>query len=348
MQQLFVLGPGRTEWRETEALHLSSGREAIVRPLAVSICDADAGILRGQVPFPFPYPFGHEGAGEVVAVGDEVRSVEVGDRVVIPFQISCGACKTCLRGHTAACATVENAEAYGQIFGHAAYGFGEATGAYGGVFGDQVRVPWADGMLVPIPDGLPSEMVVAAADNLADAYQRVAPTLRVEPEADVLVVGGGGGASSIGLYAVVFARALGASNVACLGSRPELLALAERLGARSIEAREPPGRVGRFRLVVDAAAHPKWLATAMRSTDAFGTCATCGVYFGDVRVPLGEAYNQGLRFEIGWVNARAWLPEILELLGKGIDLSPIHTVASWNEAPDVLGGSLPPKLVFKR
>lgn len=348
MQQLFILGPGKTEWRETEDLQIRSAQEAIVRPLAVSVCDADVGILQGQVPFPFPYPFGHEAAGEVVAVGEDVRTVWVGSRVIVPFQISCGTCVACRRGHTAACRTSEDADAYGQIFGHAAYGFGKPTGSYGGMLGDQVRVPFADAMLVLIPEGLAAETVSAASDNLTDAHQRVAPTLHAEPEADVLVVGGRGAASSIGLYAVALARALGASKVDYVSDQPSLLSIAERLGGRPIEAKEPPGRVGRYRLTVDTSAHPDWLATAIRSTDAFGTCATCGVYFGEVRVPLGEAYNQGLRLEIGWVNVRSKLPEVLAMVRNGVDLSPIHTVVPWSSAPEALSEPLPPKLVFRR
>jgi alcohol dehydrogenase len=95
MQQLMLHGPGTVAWAEVSEPVMSDGEAAIVRPIAVATCDLDVAVLRGRLPLEGPYPFGHEAVAEVVEVGDLVRSVSVGDLVVVPFQISCGACGPC-------------------------------------------------------------------------------------------------------------------------------------------------------------------------------------------------------------------------------------------------------------
>src|SRR5947209_2417998 len=113
MQQLSFLEAGRVEWREVAGPEIVDRTDALVRPLTVATCDLDTAQLHGAAPFPGPYPLGHEGVGEVVAVGEEVTAVAVGQRVIIPFQISCGACGRCRRGLTASCERVNVAAMYG-------------------------------------------------------------------------------------------------------------------------------------------------------------------------------------------------------------------------------------------
>src|SRR5262245_33348994 len=125
MKQLTFVRPGRLEWWDVPAPQLQTDTDALVRPLAVARCDLDAGILFGLVPFESqalhflrahlpralgrdglfrslpsagPFAFGHEGVGEVLEVGSAVKRVRPGMRVVVPFQISCGACAFCSRG----------------------------------------------------------------------------------------------------------------------------------------------------------------------------------------------------------------------------------------------------------
>src|ERR687898_482864 len=104
MQQLMLHGPGTVAWADVSEPVLSDAEVAIVRPIAVATCDLDVAVLHGRLPLEGPYPFGHEAVAEVVEVGDLVRSVSVGDLVVVPFQISCGACGPCRRGRTGNCA----------------------------------------------------------------------------------------------------------------------------------------------------------------------------------------------------------------------------------------------------
>src|SRR5207244_4798772 len=92
VRRLTLDGPGAVRWAEAPDVQLSGADAAVVRPVAVATCDLDVAVLKGRFPLEGPYPFGHEGVAEVVEVGDGVRSVSVGDMVVVPFQISCGKC----------------------------------------------------------------------------------------------------------------------------------------------------------------------------------------------------------------------------------------------------------------
>lgn len=105
MRQLMFLSPGKFAWRDAPAPTVSNARHAIVRPLAVARCDLDLYIARGIVPFAGPIAFGHESICEVVDAGDAVGFAP-GDRVAVPFQISCGDCAPCRRGLTGSCASV--------------------------------------------------------------------------------------------------------------------------------------------------------------------------------------------------------------------------------------------------
>src|SRR5207302_1009864 len=135
----------RVEWRDVPRPRLVDDQDALVRPVAVATCDLDTGLVHGLAPFPGPFPLDHEGVGEVVEVGNAVTTVAVGQRVIIPFQVSCGTCGRCRRGLTASCENVD----LGAMYGLEPFG-----GPWGGFLGDVVRVPWADHMLVPLPDGV--------------------------------------------------------------------------------------------------------------------------------------------------------------------------------------------------
>ena len=172
MQQLTYTSPGVLEWRETPAPTLSSDGAALVRPLAVATCDLDALIVTGESPFAPPFAIGHECVAEVIEIGDAVGSLEPGQRVSVPFQISCGECDACRAGRTSNCASVPFMSTYG---------FGPAVERWGGFLADSVCVPYAEQMLVPVPDALDSAAVASASDNISDAWRAVAPALEREP-----------------------------------------------------------------------------------------------------------------------------------------------------------------------
>ncbi len=106
MRHLVLAGPKQLAWQEAPDPELGGAREALVRPLAVATCDLDHPMIAGETPFPTPIALGHECVAEVVEVGRDVEAVRVGDRVVVPFQISCGTCTRCGRGLTSDCERV--------------------------------------------------------------------------------------------------------------------------------------------------------------------------------------------------------------------------------------------------
>lgn len=340
MQQLMALGSTAFEWREMAEPQLLAPTDALVRPLAVAICDADVLYMRGAFRRREPFCFGHEFVAEIVALGDEVAGFSLGDRVVVAFLIACGSCVSCRRGLPAACTTVH---------GKAAYGFG-IFGDWGGALCDLIRVPYANYMMQLLPAGVSATAAASVGDNLSDAFRCVAEGLEEQPGAPVLVVAGGGGTPSIGLYSVALAIALGSDQVDYLDCDPMRLALAEALGARAIEAARAPKHVGSYYVTADVSGDPSgaWLGTALRSTAAYGRCTSCGVFHGAAPVPLGAMYYRGVRFTVGWGNPQAHMAKVLALLESAPGmLESIHTVAPWHETVDRL--TAPPiKLILAR
>src|SRR5437764_14936505 len=117
MRQLVFVAPGELEWREAPDPRLQGAGEAIVRPIAASNCDLDTAIVRGDAPLPGPFAIGHEFVAEVVETAPRVTEVEVGDRVVVPWKISCGECDSCLSGVPAGCTSVAPMAMFGLPIG---------------------------------------------------------------------------------------------------------------------------------------------------------------------------------------------------------------------------------------
>src|SRR3954462_1134366 len=113
MEQITFAGPGRPGGRAVPGPALKGDGEALARPLAVATCDLDALIAAGRSPFEPPFALGHECVAEVVDAGDAVSELSPGDRVVVPFQVSCGACESCRRGRTGNCRGVPWQSTYG-------------------------------------------------------------------------------------------------------------------------------------------------------------------------------------------------------------------------------------------
>jgi len=314
VRQLEITGKRSVRWADAPAPALQGEAEAIVRPLAVATCDLDAAFLRGQIPIAEPFALGHECVAEVLDVGDAVRTVSPGDVVVVAFQISCGTCAACRAGHTGNCTTVPRGSAYGMK---------PIGGDWGGALADVLRVPHADAMLVPLPDGLDPVATASVADNVPDGYRAVAGPLAAAPGAEVLVVGGF--AASVGLYAAACAVALGASRVLYADIDAARLERASAVGAEPLElARgsdgEPvwPLKLGRFPVTVDASGHHGGLHAALRSTTADGTCTSVAIYFEPTTpVPMLEMYTRGCTLHTGRCHARALIPEVLALIGSG-------------------------------
>jgi threonine dehydrogenase-like Zn-dependent dehydrogenase len=337
VQQLMLDGPGALRWEERPEPELSSPVAAVVRPLAVATCDLDVGVLQGVFPLEGPYPFGHEGVAEVVEVGAAVTSVAPGDRVVVPFQISCGACEPCRRGRTGNCAEHPRMSTYG---------LGTMGGlGWGGLLADLALVPHADAMLVPLPEGMSPEAVASASDNIPDGWRAVGPQLAADPGAEVLVVGGA--PASIGLYAAGIAVALGAARVVYLDDDPGRQEVAAALGAEVLDG-PPPKKAGAFLITVDSSGSQEGLRCALNSTAFDGTCTSTSVFLEDPTVPMFSMYSRCCTLHTGRAHARPAIPAVLDLVGRGFDPSLVTSdVARWDDAVDAL--SAPPmKLVVSR
>jgi alcohol dehydrogenase len=340
MQQLTCTAPGRVEWRDVPAPALASDLEALVRPLAVARCDIDLFLAGGVFPVTEPFALGHECVGEIVALGDAVRGLEVGQRVVVAFQVSCGACASCAAGRTAICDRMPTLSDYGMR---------PLSGVeYGGMLADLIRVPFAAAMLRPIAPMLDPTALASVSDNVLDGYRAVAPHLAAAPGSAVLIVAHG--IPSIPLYAVQAARALGAARVDFASGDAESLALAAGLGARPIATDfggKPPER---YPIVVDAGVTPAGLRWAIRATEPEGTCQSVSFHAGpDVPLPLGRMYTLGIRFLIGRCHACALLPEVVRLIEVGrLRPGDVTTrTVGWDEAAEAF---LEPaiKLVVRR
>lgn len=323
MQRMVLVGTGSVRWEEVSDPVITAADQAIVRPIAVATCDLDVGVLRGVFPLEGPYPFGHEGVAEVVAIGDDVRTVAVGDRVVVPFQISCGTCRPCQEGRTGNCAS------------HAplsTYGLGSMGGlGWGGLLADLALVPHADGMLVRVPDGIDPVAIASASDNLPDGWRAVGPHVDPADPREVLVVGGAGGPASIGLYAAGMAVALGARTVYA-DDDAERCAIAAALGAEVVDG-PLPRKLGAFPVTVDSSGVEAGLHCALNSTAFDGTCTSTSVYLEAPTVPLFQMYSRCCTFHIGRAHARPAISRVLDLVAGGFDPSLVTTTtASWDDA----------------
>jgi threonine dehydrogenase-like Zn-dependent dehydrogenase len=327
MEQLTLVEQGTVEWREVPEPRIESAGDALVRPLAVTRCDIDLPYVTGFLPPPRPFALGHECVGEIVALGDGVSGLREGQRVIVPFQISCGHCERCARGLTGSCKSVPFLSAFGLPL---------QAREWGGALSDLIRVPFAEAMLVPAPEGVPAWWLAAVADNASDGWRCVAPHLRERPGAPVLIVGGIG--PSIALYAADAALALGAGSVDVVSQNTALLGAAERMGANVIEANFD-GKRGPYPITVDATGDPAGLRLAIDSTDLEGVCVS-PVYYPapETGVPLGRMYSRGIRFHAGRCHARTVIPEVAAAVAEG-RLHPdviVSRRAGWGDAAEAM------------
>ncbi|QLL09689.1 zinc-dependent alcohol dehydrogenase [Mycobacterium vicinigordonae] len=329
MRQLWHVETGRYAWSEVRDPVISEPEQALVRPLSVACCDLDVGVCAGRLPMPPGYAVGHEGVAEVVAVGEGVHSVRVGDMVIVPFQLSCGSCRECRRGVTGSC---------GSLPSMAMYGMGPIAGMDGGGFmADLVLVPFADAMLIPVPPGVDPVAIASLSDNIPDGWRAVGPFAHELAGLDkidrrVLVVG----RLSIGLYAAAFGVALG-THVDYVDTDPLRLSVAEKLGATVHDQPKPAKEWEPYPVTVNTSADPPLLAATLRATWPDGVCTDTGIYFQPgIEMALLRLYTRGVRFVTGRVNARPAIPQVLDLIAAGCDLSPVvDRVVAWNDAPSV-------------
>jgi alcohol dehydrogenase len=334
MRALTAAPGGRLRWRAAPVPPAPGPHGAIVHPIAAATCDLDCPLALGATQFPLPLHLGHECVAEVLAVGERVVTVRVGDRVIVPFQINCGECAPCRAGLTGNCASVPPVSMYG---------FGLTGGHWGGAFSDQLAVPYADAMLVALPDGIDPAAAASVADNICDAYRHIAPhvpgLLRDDPDAEVLILAAATPrllfSSSVPLYVGLIARAYGARNVSLADSRPSVRAHAERVGIDALHPRElrrrPPAP-----LVVDVSGTD--LRLALSSTAPNGVCTSSGGLHRTSRIPFLLMYARNATLHVARTHVRTLIPQALELMVQG-GLHPemvTTAVASIDDAPGAL------------
>lgn len=297
-------GPGKVSCETVSEPKIEDSGDALVRVDVSAVCGSDLHVYRGhETGLDQGTVMGHEFAGEVVAVGGDVSSIQVGDRVVSPFTTSCGACFYCDRGLTARCDR-------GQLFGWVERGRG-LHGAQAG----QVRVPMADSTLVTVPDGANLEEALLAGDVLSTGLF-CAEMAGIAPGSVVVVLGCG----PVGLMAGLAAGQLGAAVVFAVDSIAERLSLAASWGAEPIDlnSEDPVAVVGEATrgrgadAVLEAVGSPDASRLAIDLVRPGGVISAAGVHT-EERFAFSpvEAYDKNLTYRAGRCSARSYIDRVL-------------------------------------
>ena len=229
------MGRNTVEVREVPDPTLLNRRDAIVKVTSTAICGSDLHLYDGYIPTMKEGDIlGHEFMGEVVEVGPDVSNLKVGDRVVVPFPIACGACNSCTTGLFSLCENSNpNAGMAEKLWGHASagmFGYSHLTGGFAGGQAEYVRVPFSDVGPIKIESDLPDEKVLFLSDIFPTAYMG-AEMCDIKP-GDVVAVWGAG---PVGLLAISSAYLLGAEKVIAIDRFDYRLQMAsEKAGAETI------------------------------------------------------------------------------------------------------------------
>ena len=325
-------------------------RDAIVKITSTAICGSDLHLYDGFIPtMQSGDIMGHEFMGEVVELGSEVKNLKKGDRVIIPFTISCGSCFFCNRDLWSLCDNSNpNAGLAEKMFGHSPaglFGYSHLTGGYAGGQAEYARVPFADVGPLKIPDELSDEQVLFLTDIFPTGYM-AAENCDIQPGDTVAVWGCG----PVGQFAIRSAFMLGADRVIAIDRIPERLqmaaaAKAEIINYEEIDAGEAVTEMTGGRgpdSCIDAVgmeAHgtgldalydkakqavrlesdrPTALRQVILACRKGGTVSIPGVYGGFVdKVPLGAAFNKGLTLKMGQTHVHRYLRPLLDRVQKG-------------------------------
>jgi alcohol dehydrogenase len=213
MKALVYHGPGQKAWEDAPKPTISSDTDAIVRVEAVTICGTDLHILKGDVAAVTDGRIlGHEAVGTVEAVGAGVKTVKVGDRVLVSCITSCGGCRFCRHRR------------YGQCLGGGGWILGHTID---GTQAEYVRVPFADTSTYRVPAGVADEQILMLSNSLPTGYEVGVLNGTVQPGDVVAVVGAG----ALGLAAIMGARLFGPSHIVAIDVADNRLEAAQRLGA---------------------------------------------------------------------------------------------------------------------
>lgn len=328
---------------------LLNPRDAIIAVSRTAICGSDLHLYDGYIPSMRAGDIlGHEFCGEVVEVGREVQNLNVGDRVVVPFAISCGSCRPCRRTQFSLCDNSNpNASALEALYGYAGgglFGYSHLYGGYAGGQAEYVRVPFAD--VGPFKlDGLSDDQGLFLSDIIPTGWQ-AAEQCDLQPGSVVAVWGCG----PVGLFAIRSAQLLGAERVIAIDRIPERLALARSMDVETIDYTQT-GVLGALRELtggrgpdacIDAVgmeAHgttadayydrakqavrletdrPHVLREVLMAVGKGGTVSLPGVYGGLLdKVPFGAAFAKGVTLRMGQTHVHRHLPTLADHVREG-------------------------------
>ncbi len=326
-------------------------RDAIIKVTACAICGSDLHIYDGMIPrMQSGDVVGHETMGEVMEVGSGISNLKVGDRVVVPFTISCGECFFCRNGFYSGCErTNPDHETAEQLWGHSPaglFGYSHILGGYPGGQAEYLRVPYADVGPIKIENGLLDEQVLFLSDIFPTGFM-AADFCGLKGRETVAIWGCG----PVGQFAIRSAFLLGAERVIAIDTVPERLALAREAGAETIDFKTDDvyqriqamthGRgadacidavgteaspTASADSMLDAAKAATFLGTdrphvlreAIQCCRNFGVVSIVGVYGGYLdKIPMGSAINRGLTFRMAQTPVQRYLPELLARIEKG-------------------------------
>ena len=330
---------------------LINPRDAILKITSTAICGSDLHLYDGVIPGVAPGDvLGHEFMGEVVETGKD-STLKKGQRVVVPFTISCGGCFHCQIKQYSACENSNPAEKQDMsatLYGHpmaALFGYSHLTGGYSGGQAEYVRVPFSDVGPIVIPDHLEDEKVLFLSDILPTGWMG-AENAEIQHDDTVAVWGCG----PVGLFAIQSAIVMGASKVIAIDHYPHRLELAKQLGAEVIDFRttnvrealmEMSGGIG-CDAVIDAvgmeahgfaidnmidiakqkvgigADRASALKQAILAVRPSGRVSIPGVYGGMTdKFPLGALMEKGLQVRSGQTHVQRYTKDLLEKIEDG-------------------------------
>lgn len=339
-------------------------KDVIVRVTATAICGSDLHLYGAKVPeLKEGDILGHEFMGIVEETGAQVRRLKKGDRVVVPFTISCGHCHFCNQQKYSLCDTTNpNEEKARKMMGHATagmFGYTHLTGGFSGGQAEYVRVPHADVGPLKVPDNLPDDKVLFLSDIFPTGYM-AAENAGIRPGDTVAVWGCG----PVGQFVIKSAWMLGAGRVIAIDHVPERLRLAENYGkAETIDSFDPKEVYDRLmemtnglgpEACVDAVGmeahgnsmaaemvdsvksalridsqlqHPYVLQQIIKCCQKGGNLSIPGVYTGYLdMIPMGAAMNKGLTWKMGQTHMQKYMQTLLDkIIAEEIDLSAIIT-----------------------
>ncbi len=228
MKAVVYQGPRDVAVKNVADARIEKPTDVLVRITTTNICGSDLHMYEGRTSFESGGVFGHENLGEVVEVGLGVDRIRVGDRVCLPFNIGCGFCENCERGLTGFCLTANPGVA------GAAYGFAD-MGPYQGGQAELLRVPYADFNCLVLPeDAAEREDDYVMLSDIFPTGWHATELAGLRPGESIAIYGAG----PVGLMAAHSAMIRGASEVYVVDDQPDRLALAEKLGAKAIHAKE--------------------------------------------------------------------------------------------------------------